>query len=111
MKIYEQDGEVEVLGFASLRAHHEVANAIPVHVHRHGLLPPVITRILGGRHVRDVGWREGPLAVVIERNVRKMGRAGLESITGSMSGGALKGMFGSAGRRWRERWQRDDDTP
>jgi hypothetical protein len=49
--------------------------------------------------------------LVIERNVRKMGRAGLESLTGSMSGGALKGMFGSAGRRWRERWQRDDDTP
>jgi len=49
--------------------------------------------------------------LVIERNVRKMGRAGLESITGSMGGGALKGMFGSAGRRWRERWQRDDDTP
>ena len=48
--------------------------------------------------------------LVIERNVRKVGRAGIESITGSMSGGSLKGMFGSAGRRWRERWQRDDDA-
>ncbi len=48
--------------------------------------------------------------LVIERNVRKVGRAGLESITGGMHGGALKGMFGNAGRRWRERWQRDDDT-
>jgi len=47
--------------------------------------------------------------LVIERNVRKMGRAGLESLTGSMRGGALKGLFGDAGRRWRERWNRDDD--
>ena len=47
--------------------------------------------------------------LVIEHNVRKMGRAGLESIT-SLPGGALKGMFGNAGRRWRERWQRDDDA-
>jgi DUF3040 family protein len=49
--------------------------------------------------------------LVIERNARKIGRAGLESLTGNMRGGALKGMFGSAGQRWRERWQRDDDTP
>lgn len=50
--------------------------------------------------------------LVIERNVRKMGRAGLESFTGTMRGGdALKGMFGDAGQRWRERFQRDDDTP
>jgi hypothetical protein len=47
--------------------------------------------------------------LVIEGNVRKMGRAGLESFTGSMSSGALKGMFGEAGQRWRQRWQRDDD--
>jgi hypothetical protein len=47
--------------------------------------------------------------LVIERNVRKMGRAGLESITSSMRGGAFKNMFGSAGKRWRERWQRGDD--
>ncbi len=49
--------------------------------------------------------------LVIERNVRKMGRAGLESLTGNVrGGGALKGIFGDAGRRWRERWNRDDDT-
>ena len=48
--------------------------------------------------------------LVIERNVRKMGRAGLESITGSLRGGALKGVFGETGRRWRERWNRDDDA-
>jgi hypothetical protein len=49
--------------------------------------------------------------LVIERNARKIGRAGLESLTGNIRGGALKGMFGNAGQRWRERWQRDDDTP
>ena len=47
-------------------------------------------------------------AFVIERNVRKMGRAGLESFTTSLRGGAFKNMFGSAGKRWRDRWQRDD---
>jgi hypothetical protein len=49
--------------------------------------------------------------LVIERNVRKIGKAGLDSLTGSLRGGALKSMFGTAGRRWRDRWQRDDDTP
>jgi len=48
--------------------------------------------------------------LVIERNVRKMGRAGLESLTGSLRSGALKGIFGDAGQRWRERWRRDDDS-
>lgn len=48
--------------------------------------------------------------LVIERNVRKVGRAGLESIAGTLRGGSLKGAFGNAGRRWRERWQRDDDA-
>jgi hypothetical protein len=48
--------------------------------------------------------------LVIERNVRKVGRAGLESLTGSLRGGALKGLFGETGRRWRERFNRDDDA-
>ena len=48
--------------------------------------------------------------LVIERNVRKMGRAGLESLTGSLRSGALKGIFGDAGQRWCERWRRDDDS-
>ena len=48
--------------------------------------------------------------LVIERNVRKIGRAGLESLTGSLRGGALKGVFGETGRRLRERWRRDDDA-
>ena len=47
--------------------------------------------------------------LVIERNVRKMGRAGLESFTTSLRGGAFKNMFGAAGKRWRERWQRGDE--
>lgn len=46
--------------------------------------------------------------LVIERNARKLGKAGLNNLTGSLRGGALKGMFGNAGRRWRERWRRDD---
>jgi hypothetical protein len=48
--------------------------------------------------------------LVIERNVRKLGKAGLESLTGSVRGGALKNVFGNAGRRWRERWRRDDQS-
>lgn len=47
--------------------------------------------------------------LVIERNARKLGKAGLESIAGSLRGGAFKGMFGSSGRRWRDRWQRGDN--
>jgi uncharacterized protein YqgC (DUF456 family) len=48
--------------------------------------------------------------LVIERNVRKMGRAGFDSITGSMRGGAMKGMFDRFGERWRDRWRRDDNN-
>jgi hypothetical protein len=48
--------------------------------------------------------------LVIEHHVRKMGKAGLESLSANR-GGALKGMFGNAGRRWRDRWQRDDEDP
>ncbi|GMU78236.1 MAG: hypothetical protein AMXMBFR46_10310 [Acidimicrobiia bacterium] len=47
--------------------------------------------------------------LVIERNVRKIGRAGFDSLTSGMRGGSsLKGIFGSTGKRWRDRWQRDD---
>jgi Protein of unknown function (DUF3040) len=48
--------------------------------------------------------------LVIERNVRKLGKAGLENLTGSVRAGALKNVFGNAGRRWRERWRRDDQS-
>ncbi len=47
--------------------------------------------------------------LVIERNLRKIGRAGFDSLTGSMRRGNLRGAFGDASRRWRQRWQRDDD--
>ena len=40
--------------------------------------------------------------------MRKLGRAGMESLTGSMRNGALKNMLGNAGNRWRERFGRDD---
>jgi len=48
--------------------------------------------------------------LVIERNVRKLGKAGLDNLTGSMRAGALKNAFGNAGKRWRERWRRDDPS-
>ena len=47
-------------------------------------------------------------ALAIEHNVRKLGRAGMESLTGSMRNGALKNMLGNAGNRWRERFGRED---
>jgi len=50
-------------------------------------------------------------ALAIEHNLRKLGRAGIESLTGSMKGGALKNMLGNAGSRWRDRWGRDDQQP
>jgi hypothetical protein len=46
-------------------------------------------------------------ALAIEQNVRKLGRARLESLTGSMSNGALKNMLDDAKSRWRERLGRD----
>jgi len=53
--------------------------------------------------------------LVIERNVRKIGRAGFNSLTSGMrpggggsSSGSMKGVFGNFGKRWRDRWQRDD---
>ena len=47
-------------------------------------------------------------ALTIEHNVRKLGKAGMESLTGSMRNGALKNALGNAGSRWRERFGRDD---
>ena len=46
-------------------------------------------------------------ALAIEQNVRKLGRAGLESLTGSMRNGALKTMLDDAENRWRDRLGRD----
>jgi len=48
--------------------------------------------------------------LVIERNVRKIGRAGLESLTSGSRTGSVKGMFGNAGQRWRDRMERDEGS-
>lgn len=49
--------------------------------------------------------------LAIERYVRKIGRAGFESLTSNMrSGGSVRGLFGNVGRRWRDRWRRDDGS-
>jgi hypothetical protein len=46
---------------------------------------------------------------IIERNVRKLGRAGMQSLTGGWrAGGGLRGFFGDSGRAWRDRFRRDD---
>ncbi|MGH8998933.1 MAG: DUF3040 domain-containing protein [Acidimicrobiia bacterium] len=45
---------------------------------------------------------------VIERNVRKIGKAGLESLTSSMKGARLKNVLGDAGTRMRKRFKRDE---
>ena len=47
-------------------------------------------------------------ALVFERNLRKMGRAGWQQITGTMKAGHVKGYFGDAGKRVRKRFKRDD---
>ena len=41
--------------------------------------------------------------LVIERNARKLGRAGMENLTATLRGGSVGGFFDSASRRWRER--------
>jgi hypothetical protein len=45
---------------------------------------------------------------VIERNVRKLGRAGIQSLTSGMKPGGVRGFFGDTGRAWRDRFRRDD---
>lgn len=47
--------------------------------------------------------------LVIERHVRKLGRAGLDTLTGGWRAqGGLRGMFGERGRQFRDRFRRDD---
>lgn len=48
--------------------------------------------------------------LVIERNVRKLGKAGMQSLTASMRSGSVGGFLGSTSRRWRERWHRDENS-
>ena len=49
-------------------------------------------------------------AFIVERNVRKLGRAGLESLTSQMKGTRLKGVLGDAGENVRRRFKRGDDA-
>jgi hypothetical protein len=49
-------------------------------------------------------------ALVIERNARKMGKAGLESVSGSMRAGAgLRDYLGNTGDRMRSRIRRPEE--
>jgi len=47
---------------------------------------------------------------VVVTNVRKMGRAGLESITASVKGKRLKSLFGDAGKNLRKPFRKDDNS-
>ena len=48
-------------------------------------------------------------SLVIERHARKLGKAGLETLTGGFRAqGGLRGMFGERGRQLRDRFRRDD---
>lgn len=46
--------------------------------------------------------------IIIAGNVRKLGKAGLESLTASMRSRGVGSALGNAGKRWRQRWRRDD---
>jgi hypothetical protein len=49
-------------------------------------------------------------ALVIERNARKMGRAGLESVTTRMKGSnGLREVLGTSSEKMRERFKRDEN--
>ena len=46
-------------------------------------------------------------AVVFERNLRRMGKAGWQSMTRSIPGGGIRNAVGDAGKRMRNRFKRD----
>ncbi len=46
--------------------------------------------------------------LVIERNARKLGKVGMQTLTSSFREGSVGGFLGSATNRWRDRWHRDD---
>ncbi len=49
-------------------------------------------------------------ALVIERNARKMGRAGLESVTKTIkAGNGLREVLGSSSEKMRERFKRNEE--
>lgn len=47
-------------------------------------------------------------ALVFERNLRKLGRAGLDELTRTVRANGVRDALGGAGRRVRERFRRDD---
>ena len=47
-------------------------------------------------------------AFYIDRNLRKMGKAGWASLTSNMPGGGLSGSLGNARKRMRDRFRRSD---
>ena len=47
-------------------------------------------------------------AFVIVSNLRKMGKAGLESITASVKGKRVTGFFGDAGKNFRKPFRKED---
>jgi hypothetical protein len=49
-------------------------------------------------------------ALVLERNLRKLGRAGLDQLTRTVRANGMREALGGAGRRVRDRFKRDDDT-
>jgi hypothetical protein len=47
-------------------------------------------------------------ALTIERNARRMGKAGMDQITQSMRAAGLRDYFGNTGSRMRDRFKRDE---
>jgi hypothetical protein len=47
-------------------------------------------------------------AILVERNLRRMGRAGLQALTDSVRASGVRQRFGSAGERMRNRFRGDD---
>jgi hypothetical protein len=47
-------------------------------------------------------------ALAVERNARKMGKAGMQQITQSMKAAGLRDAFGNANQRMRDRFRRED---
>jgi DUF3040 family protein len=50
-------------------------------------------------------------ALVFERNLRKLGRAGIEQLSRSLRANGMRDALGGAGRRMRDRFRREDDEP
>jgi hypothetical protein len=47
-------------------------------------------------------------AILVERNLRRMGRAGWQALTGSVRASTVRDRFGTAGQRMRDRFRGDD---